>query len=308
MLSIFLRKPLKAPVEAQQVPVEVIHKEVDELTDKLVNKLLEDCNIQVPEPSEEERLIRKANLMKSLGFSNENEIIHKLEREESLISDTKEKIKNAELLYNTFLSIQKQYPNDKIVSKEDFEKVLEKYNLVYAPASCYIKDVPEKNLIEIEKSGTTSYRHQPDSFRILTSIKFYNDISKKEQNKILEVLADKRVFKQDSYISLYEVGDIIHLNEVKLSTRFSNIVSSVDCEKVNRATLMIAAPRSHFNLKNGYLSDKYEYVKGKELKVSYETRDPIAFHIIKSDNIEYIRISSKWGTDDDQSYLDPLVN
>jgi hypothetical protein len=64
--------------------------------------------------------------------------------------------------------------------------------------------------------------------------------------------------------------------------------------------MCIAAPKSHFNL-NGLDIDGHEASSSETLVLP---DDPIVFEFCKGG---LVRIITKWGTEDDQSYLDPIV-
>lgn len=68
----------------------------------------------------------------------------------------------------------------------------------------------------------------------------------------------------------------------------------------NTSGFFIAAPKSHFNLKDLNKKSKYGFFN---VTVT-EVKDPVVFEYCKND---ICRINTMWGTEDDKSYLDPIL-
>ena len=113
-------------------------------------------------------------------------------------------------------------------------------------------------------------------------------------------------FENDDFIN--KIGKLleeIYPNDLKMLLELSNYIKTISFSKINYETFFISAPKSHFNLKGLNKSGKYSFLQfGKSVTVNKEKDDPIVFRYLKDD---YILIVTKWGTEDDQSYVDPIV-
>lgn len=308
LLSFF--KPRETVVEDAQLRsdelVKQIHNEVDSLENKFeeeYKQLLKELKI----PTENE-ITNKANKLKALGFSVKNETVAQGERIQSNIEEV-EKIKR-----ETRDKLQLQgkyrvkYPNDKIISLDDFNKVINKYDLVYGTADLYIKDIPEKNVNEIAEAKETDYLHKPKSTYFITRVEIDNFRKNTKVAKRLLKAFNKEglIVKTNSPFQSEQIEAI----EKALGYTFRAIdirmaVNNIYFEEVNNSNLFIAAPKSHFDTSNVIFDGKQMIVKPKAVKSTIaEPKDPIAFYMLKDG---FVRIVSKWGTSDDQSYLDPIV-
>lgn len=299
-------------LEARDVDPDVLVKQIHDEVDSLENKFEEEYKRMLQEleiPTETE-VSRKAEKLAKLGISNNNIVIKQSEQIKQSITIATEKQK----AYREALNLQDQYrrtyPLDKIISLEDFNKVVNKYNLVYSTIDNYIKDIPEKNVDEMLNAKPTGYYDTPESTCFLTGLSFsfshYADDNVIKAGK-LAVDHLNRIGGIIKVKSLY-VSDIAdkfpHIDKQKLYTAI-NSYGSISSYKQDNSKLFIAAPKSHFNLENVMFDGKQLIVKPKLEKSSWkEIKDPIAFYMLKGD---FIRIVSKWGTSDDQSYLDPIV-
>lgn len=131
--------------------VEQIHAEIDTAQERLIDsadKLLAELNIPT-----ESRLEAKANTLEKLGFVNSEPvkqaatIKENRKKTETILVKTKQE---AELLRY----YKQTYPFQKFLTVAELERICEKYNLIYAPAKNYIKDIPEKNVFEMANIPT----------------------------------------------------------------------------------------------------------------------------------------------------------
>lgn len=317
--------------EVKEIPAEVIHAEVDDLENICIQELK---NILEATPViRETKVISKADRMKSLGFGARNETIIEAEEQKKIIRANNDKIDLSKTVLEEMAEYRIAYPKDKIVPMSEFQKVLKKYNLIYAPATAYIKDVPEKNVIEMSEAKEVLEEHKPFMAAIISEIKVYNslcndnNIDPKELKiklepflKKLYVVDIKSKFDLSYYKSrtftnrdsiYYKITESAKkdLLESGITIEEMGCIYIDDMKSVDRSNLFIAAPKSHFDLNSLSTIDGKEYFTGEFGKVSLvETKDPIGFKLLVGLNgQEYVRILSKWGTDDDKSYLDPIV-
>lgn len=359
------------------VIVKQIHNEVDSLEEQSIRAVKEMlAEIKIPT---ETKVVEKAKLMESLGFAKNNETVKEsVELREQIQNKTQLK-KETEVKLQHIDYLRKNYPNDKIIPMSEFQKVLKKYNLIYAPSKAYIKDVPEKNLLEIKNSIKTRYSDEPLTFQCLSKIESYdNNLVKDLANLNLESIVLNKEKKREHYLeicdkTLYERyleesrampgilnyssqwitdNDFYHrrLNSSSFRSNyietgrtewrtsydfvshhdarkrvyqilseklkkysvydFERKISDIEFSYVKRDCLFIAAPKTHFDLEGLSTHDGKEYYTSQKVQITH-IKDPIAFYILRGSdeniNEEYVRIVSKWGTSDDKSYLDPIV-
>lgn len=120
--------------------VEKIHNEIDSAQDRILNEAL-----NLIENSEHiEASIKKSERLKNLGFTKSSFVVS-TEEEIKKLNEAKEKA--------TLVKMYKEsYPFLKFITEEEFDIICKKYDLIYAPVDSYCKDVPDKNIIEIENA------------------------------------------------------------------------------------------------------------------------------------------------------------
>lgn len=335
-----------------------IHGEIDGLEQLYVDEITAMLNsIKIPTTNQ---VTQKADLMESLGFAKTNETVSQGQRIKDEIRTAEQKAKLTKERLELINTYRLAYPTDKIIPMEEFEKVINKYNLIYAPSSAYIKDVPEKNLLEIKNAKKCSQEHTAIQKYIVVGIKLYYGASEyakkydfsnilikpRETSKrgisVTNLLShtteyyytehDVKYYATSSYYAdtkRYRVENFLYTDyECSDNYRAKDQVSEVISQRtgisakvirdhiddvvtsaVKRDKLFISAPKPHFDL-SGLANDGKEYYETQKVKVTVN-KDPIAFYLLRGTkddiNYEFVRIVSKWGTSDDQSYLDPIV-
>jgi len=116
-----------------------IHREIDTAEDRL----LREANdvLKASEPQEAEELY---NRLHKVGFTSTPAA--RIARE--VISISEQAKEEAELVQY----YKQTYPFLKFLTVEELDRICGKYKLIYAEVSRYIKDIPEKNLLEIERA------------------------------------------------------------------------------------------------------------------------------------------------------------
>lgn len=304
-----------------------IHNEIDSLEQHYIEEVTELLNtLQIPTT---DKVTQKADLMESLGFSKANETVKQGSKLKEEIKEVQIKTRTNKERLNLINEYRLAYPNDKIIPMEEFEKVINKYNLIYAPSSAYIKDVPEKNLLEIKNSKMTIPYHSAVARHVVTKVSLGWSAPPSAQNWDFSniIIKPNKRYKESSlrvsdssrdlwdYVQPYSFSGTDEVvkavsNRMKLSESFvKEHIRSVDTKPVERSGLFISAPKSHFDLTN-LSKDGREYYEKQKVKVTV-TKDPIAFYLLRGEendvNREFVRIVSKWGTSDDQSFLDPII-
>ena len=286
MLSI-LKKP---------TPVEVIHAEFDSAQDRI----LDECDkvlaeLQIPT---ETQIEKKASIMEELGFVN-SETIQQARVLKERTQKLEQKINLTTTQAESIRYFKQKYPFEKFITVDELNRICEKYNLIHAPAKNYIKDIPEKNVLEMKNCKKLEAE---DSF------KNYQVLQLKE--KYFKSNTPKFIVK--ACVEGLELRNIIHdgFNNNSCINRFFNLASntiyyefnSMDYKitTVDKSGLFVAAPKSHFNLDGLTKKTKFGFFN----VTVQEVKDPVVFEYCKND---ICRIITKWGTDDDQSYLDPSL-
>ena len=282
--------------KTKNITVEEIHAEFDSAE----QKILDECDILLAElkiPTETQ-IERKAKLLEELGFTSSETIIQANKLKEQALQ-VENKIKLTKQQADLIRDLKFKYPLEKFITVEVLERICNKYNLIHAPAGNYIKDIPEKNILEMRNCKKLDEKDKAGSIQILQLQKehFYLPTPKYIINACIKGIELEGIvhnsgntneclnhhFKLDRHTNFYEYNTL----EYKITT-------------IDKSGLFIAAPKSHFNLENLDKKSKYGYFSVAE----QEVKDPVVFEYCKN-NI--CRIITKWGTSDDQAYLDPLL-
>lgn len=269
--------------------VEQIHEEFDSGEERILqecDKLL--TELQIPT---ENKVIKKAENLISLGFVNSETALQGKALKENL--NAKSKIAEvSKVQAETIKELKQHYPLDKFITVAELERICTKYELIHAPVANYIKDVPEKNVNEMLNRKSLSYKHlAKDVYRY--KLKFYDYVPK----EVRDFFKNLQTFEPLTGDSLLR-----NLCPIKYEGGFLYTMSGLSHIKINKSGLFIAAPKSHFNLKGLSKKSKFGFFK----VTVQEVKDPVVFEYCIND---IVRIVTKWGTEDDQSYLDSgLVN
>jgi hypothetical protein len=299
----------------KKVKVEQIHEEFDTAEKRILNecnKILQELNIPT-----ETQIEKKASIMQELGFVN-SETVNQAKELKQKSEEIKKVIDITSKQAESIKYFKQKYPLDKFITVSELERICEKYKLIHAPAANYIKDVPEKNVLEMknrkildfedsisifidDKCMKTKFINEfpkyfnPQNYKLIGNYGFYIDKYKK-----LEYLSESEVnYCKSNNISLFsEIKDINQAFSIFINNQRNYLYNYT---RTDKSGLFIAAPKSHFNLKDLSKKSKYGFFNVTIHKV----KDPIAFEYCKND---ICRIVTKWGTDDDQSYLDPILS
>lgn len=302
--------------------VEEIHEAFDSAQDRILDetdKLLAELKIPT-----ETKVENKAKMLEKLGFVNSEPV-----KQYSIFKKNQQEIKQkVDITRQQAESIRyfaQKYPLEKFITVDELDRICNKYGLIHAPVKNYIKDIPEKNVLEITNIKKLDFQ---DSSGIFNDDKNLKGEFLKLYSRYFTSPNTYEFHLEDvimrNYISL-KLKPIPTENEISTNSiwlrdtpRFSSNSRVITPEsaygtyinnafqyggnKIDKSSLFIAAPQSHFDLKGLDKKSKYGYFTVTKVKV----KDPVVFEYCK-DNL--VRIISKWGTDDDQSYLDEtLIN
>lgn len=278
--------------KSEQQIVTEIHNEFDTAEDRLLKEadgLLTELNLMT-----EEKMQAKANRLIALGFVNSQPV--KWVSQNSLVK-TREQ---AELIRY----YKQTYPFQKFLTIGELDRICSKYNLVYANASNYLKDVPEKNITEIEKSPLLNSSDLPQIRLIIKTTSTYYEASKEKVEDI--ILTDKDAIKYNNIT--FDSGKWDLVNKVDCEMRGIESPTSSDyrimahsCTKENYDGLFIAAPKSHFDLKGLKKTGLFSFMK---VQIT-EVKDPIVFRYVRGG----VQVLSKWGLEgEDKDLVNEKLN
>jgi hypothetical protein len=284
----------------QRVTVEQIHAEFDAAEEKILAEcraLLDKTNTVLHSDMK-----RKVALLNKIGAINSQPVAQWSKTIKERTSYMK--------VYDKISALRVQYPDRKFITKQVFEHICNKYGLIHAPIERYTKDIPEKNALEIANRIPAK---STDDLKIikLVGIRDYSLLKKMghpdgvfTQQEIIDWCVKVRGFDIPSWTNnardntwLYVVGKYINNSLTLPSDQYDYRKTEITDESGMR----IAAPASHFNLKGLKKTSPFGFGSFRTVEV----KDPIAFEMFTQD---IYGICSKWGTADDKSYMDPLLN
>ena len=272
----------------KKITVEQIHEEFDSAQERILNeadRLLDELKIPT-----ETKLERKAKALKELGFVN-SEPVKQYSKLETTQNEIKKKLELTSTQAEAIRYFSAMYPLEKFITVSELERICAKYNLIHAPSANYIKDIPEKNVLEMKNVKPLDVHDKANKLIVPTR---------------LSRLAEKK--DHDRYEKNIWLGNPIpekHPHNVTGSTMYvkpegMDYIWIDRVETIEKEGLFIAAPKSHFNLKGLNKKSKFGFFT----VTVHEVKDPVVFQYCRN-NI--VRIISKWGTDDDKSYLDSAL-
>ncbi len=270
--------------------VEEIHNEIDSAQDRLLNEAKEFINSYSKND--------KSDRLKSLGFLLSETVIEH-EKTKSVFESN---LKQAQLIEYYKMN----YPFQKFITENELDRICKKYSLIHAPVSAYKKDVPDKNLKEIEKVPQLSQGDYPENLKYCT-FKIDNSFILGASgntwmgiwSKWRGILPRKATGHFRSEWALNEYLQNTYGCPYKYITSGGLMANITE----NRQGLFIAAPKSHFDLKSLGNTDRYGY---KNISITvFETQDPIVFRYCNGG----IQVLSKWGLEaSDEALINPIEN
>lgn len=285
--------------------VKEIHSEFDTAQERLLeqaNKIIEDT---------ENLNFKKGEQLVRLGFTSSEEA--------KFLRERAEEIQKSGKLAQQVVHYKDQYPFLRFLTQEELERICEKYSLIFAPVSAYKKNVPQKNLDEIEKAQplnpedmvTPSYtckvyeRNVGDQF----SDEVKNDLINghhiafaprdraRRMHTIGSALIINNISGQGHEQIEYDINDFTYkgepLNRFTKASSYDFVIDHVD-----ESELFIAAPNDHFDLSGLDQSDK-KSKKGWYKMLQKDVDDPIVFRWVKGG----LQVITKWGLEADDPAL-----
>lgn len=275
---------LKNLFKSSDVIVQQIHDEIDQAQDNLLaeaKKIIYEKEKEFGENVEE-----KSKRLALLGFMK-SEVV----RQADGLVKTKQ---DAELIGY----YKQNYPFQKFITESEMNRICEKYNLIYAPVGNYIKDVPEKNIKEIENALLLKSEDIPIDPMYVKEFSFlYTDKEK------IEWFEANVGYETDISTDQRFSGRVGGRGTTFMT--FSTPMLGLDIRsitQVDRQGLFIAAPESHFDLSLFRKTGKFAFMN---FTVIAPVKDPIVFRYCRGG----IQIISKWGLEaKDELVVNPIEN
>jgi len=280
--------------------VKQIHAEFDTAEDRLLtqaDELLQSLSIPTESAiSDKAQRLHRIGFVKSETVTQHEKIKQRQQQEQTKLVQTRE---FADLI-RYYMQV---YPFQKFLSEPELDRICAKYSLVYAPIANYIKDVPAKNIFDIEIAKPL------DSGHVITkkiSYRFYvdSDYRKKRFEKLIKAIGCSPVMSMDEInaISNNWINNesdklfVRHMPEnlfyviSKLHPNLCDnkiVFTELEIITTDKSGLFIAAPASHFDTTGLTKDGKFGFLR----KTIIEVKDPIVFRYCKGG----IQVITKWG-------------
>lgn len=314
MFELFKRAKSEVMVAAglQKTEAEII-AEIHGAFDGAEDYLLKEAEriLAMPIAGTDTRIIQKAERLEKLGFKQSPEVIKASAARDSIATAKRHK-EISNVLAELIRYYKQAYPFLKFLTIEEMESICEKYGLVHAPVSAYRGDVPDKNLLEIERAQeikacdiqipminlipargdkeTETFLKQIglNDFVTIEKIRQVAGFSQYEEQYYLAGLDKLR-----SNTWLYKIWDRMG----RMQGTFYNYAS---IQIQDRTGLFICAPKKDFDV-TGLTKQGLGYSNDKIIEV----KDPVVFRYVRGG----VQVLSKWGLEaSDPALLNEIDN
>ncbi len=287
MLKIFSK------TKTEQQVIDEIHNEFDSAQDRLLSESKEILSkIAQPHISQIEQqaerlsklgftgtpIVEKAKALKLARFSN---------AEKSIITN-----ENAQLISY----YKNTYPFLKFLTQQELDRICNKYSLIYAPVKNFIKDVPDKNIREIELSQPLKSQDNPENITRIKITEYWTGVP-----RAIKKILDKNPVIKCEYNRVSE-GDVrkLLINSGYNGKQIRYIFKSAELITEDKSGLFICAPENHFNLKGLTKSSILGWLPTTTVTIN----DPIVFRYCRGG----VQALSKWGLEANDSALVLPIN
>ncbi|MCF0059944.1 hypothetical protein MUK70_11895 [Dyadobacter chenwenxiniae] len=261
------------------VIIQRIHDELDTASDRLL-KEANDILSSFPDTSKAERL-------SNVGFAQSLPVV--------ATRPLWDKVHEAKAKADLLRYYIQTYPFQKFLTEQEMERICKKYNLIFAPVSHYKMDVPEKNLLDIERAQVLKEEDKAQDVHYARVKSFMMDVSIRKRIALRGWHKKNTKYRvsDDFFGSVLKSKGIDHEGYVFLSA---------EEKTVYKQGLFIAAPRSEFNLKGLSQDSKFGWMD----ITKREIKDPIVFEYCRGG---MVRVITKWGLEaSDEALVNPVEN
>lgn len=282
----------------EQKLILAIHNDFDSAQDRLLQQARAFLtSAALPQISQSEMV---AERLINLGFKNASQVKEAEHLRKERIEKTEQIVKTQEEA--EFIEYYKrEYPFLKFLTENELDKICKKYGLVYAPVGNYIKDVPEKNIKEIEVAqGLRMGDGRKNLFSVKYELYDWSSGYINEYvmpNEIKGIWQNPIVMESDREIQTWTVQDYL---SKKYSPKKKVYIHTITVTETKRQGLFICAPESNFDT----AKLKKKGLGFFDFTVT-EINDPIVFRYVRGG----IQVLSKLGLEaSDEILLNPINN
>lgn len=288
--------------------IQEIHNAFDTAQDRLLSEAHE---IILKANTAEQPVEILHDRLKAVGFTKTpiTKQVEEIKKQRELVVKTHDEAKLIEYYKQT-------YPFLKFLTESELHKICDKYNLIFAPVSNYIENVPEKNLQDIEQAQVLKSTDVPSRTGLFSGT-IYCSMDYVKLDKILDNkcrgLKDIEFEYIDKHNFKYELSDetkialsvlkALQINVDIKKTEYPYIwMKNTKIDWTLRDGLFIAAPSSHFNLEGVSKKGKHGFFNMFTQEVK---DDPIVFRYVRGG----IQVLTKWGLEaNDPALVLPVNN
>lgn len=227
------------------------------------------------------KLLDRAERLEKIGFI-QSEDVRNATGIRQAIADVKERKQMSEKIASTIEYYRTAYQFLKFLTEDEMERICEKYGLIFAPVSAYRGQVPDKNIIDIEKAQTLKACDDATNLFFFEITKFWDDATAEFRAFFKKKIQTSILITGERDLKLYLKGKISDQSLEAGRWLFKDGAGTT----VKRQGLFICAPPTDFNL------DGLDKLKKGFFQTEIQTvNDPIVFRYCRGG----IQVLTKWG-------------
>jgi len=271
------------------VTEEVIHKEIDEFSEKAIQEAMK--ILEEPQYTEEE-----LNLLSKFGFPE-------IEKVKTFETEKKRKLKGIADFAEYYMQT---YPFFKFITVEKLDDICKKYGLIYAQTNFFMGKIPKKNLLEMKNAQKIKEEDVSSATRASSAtngiINYPTNMLNYIERKVTEIRSPELLAKLVSKEP--KLGAVLSMMSGDKPKSFPYAIESVyGKELFNLGGDALAEFEKGFNSLQFYIAANPDYFDTSKLeKMSefrYEIKDPILFRYVKGG----VLVITKWGAEANDSEL-----
>lgn len=282
--------------KTQNQIVEQIHAEFDSAEDRLLQQAQVILNGLTP--IDEIEIEAKAVRLQRIGFVNAATVkqASKITLEREIITG---KIIKTQADVELILRYKINYPTLKFLTEDELDRICQKWGLIYAPVKNFIKDVPDKNIKDIEIAPVLQYQDIQHPIITVKVTEFWRDLPQEIKTFL------KKEIPYVGYVNAEgkpSESDLLNCIKKFIQTDYKGyIFKEAIVKTIRRDGLFICAPQQDFDLTNLTKEGKF----GNFEVTHHIVNDPVVFRYCRGG----VQVLSKWGLEaTDDLLLNPIEN